>query len=435
MSRIVAIVGRPNVGKSTLFNRLTGSRKAIVDDVAGVTRDRHGAMVEWNGQTFTLIDTGGFVEGSEDAMERAINRQVKAAMEQADLLLMMVDVQTGITDLDAELADQLRRSRRPVILVVNKVDHGERLPMAAEFYSLGLGELFTISSQTGSGTGELLDEVLQRLPAAQPEAEETAIPKVALVGRPNVGKSTLLNALMGEERSIVSEVAGTTRDVVHSELKAFGHHFLMMDTAGLRRKARVEEDIEFYSVMRTLRTLEDCDVVVLLVDARDGLQAQDLSIFHLAQKHQKGIILAVNKWDLITKDHKTMDRTRDELLAKTAPFNDLPVLFISALEKQRLIKLLEEIAAVAARRSHKVSTAPLNEYMQEVIDAYPPPAYKGKYIRIKYITQLKTTTPTFVFFCNLPQYIREPYKRYLEGKIRARYDFSGVPLQLYFRQK
>ncbi|MFM8787356.1 MAG: ribosome biogenesis GTPase Der [Bacteroidota bacterium] len=435
MSRIVAIVGRPNVGKSTLFNRLTGSRKAIVDDVAGVTRDRHGAKVEWNGQEFTVIDTGGFVEGSEDAMEQSINRQVKAAMEQSDLLLMMVDVQTGITDLDAELADQLRRSKRPVLLVVNKVDHGERLPSAAEFYALGLGEIFCVSSQTGSGTGDLLDEVLSRLPEAKGEDEQPETPRMALVGRPNVGKSTLLNALMGEERSIVSEVAGTTRDVVHSELRAFGHHFLMMDTAGLRRKAKVEEDIEFYSVMRTLRTIEDCDVVVLLIDAREGLQSQDLNIFHLAQKHQKGIILAVNKWDLVEKDHKTMENYRKDLLQKTAPFTDLPVLFISALEKQRLIKLLEEMAAVAIRRSTKVTTAPLNEYLQGVIEAYPPPAYKGKYIRIKYITQLKTLTPTFVFFCNLPQYIRDPYKRYLEGKIRAQYDFSGVPMQLYFRQK
>ncbi|MFM7911997.1 MAG: ribosome biogenesis GTPase Der, partial [Bacteroidota bacterium] len=317
MSRIVAIVGRPNVGKSTLFNRLTGSRKAIVDDVAGVTRDRHGAKVEWNGQEFTVIDTGGFVEGSDDAMEQSINRQVKAAMEQSDLLLMMVDVQTGITDLDAELADQLRRSKRPVLLVVNKVDHGERLPSAAEFYALGLGEIFCVSSQTGSGTGDLLDEVLSRLPEAKGEDEQPEIPRMALVGRPNVGKSTLLNALMGEERSIVSEVAGTTRDVVHSELRAFGHHFLMMDTAGLRRKAKVEEDIEFYSVMRTLRTIEDCDVVVLLIDAREGLQSQDLNIFHLAQKHQKGIILAVNKWDLVEKDHKTMENYRKDLLQKT----------------------------------------------------------------------------------------------------------------------
>jgi len=435
MSRIVAIVGRPNVGKSTLFNRLTGSRKAIVDDVAGVTRDRHGAGVEWNGEEFTLVDTGGFVEGSEDMMEQSINRQVKAAMEQADLLLMMVDVQTGITDLDEELADQLRRSKMPVLLVVNKVDHGERLPMAAEFYGLGLGEVHCVSSQTGSGTGDLLDEVLRLLPQGNGVEAEIEIPKVALVGRPNVGKSTLLNALMGEERSIVSEVAGTTRDVVHSELKAFGHHLLMMDTAGLRRKSRVEEDIEFYSVMRTLRTIEDCDVVVLLIDAREGIQAQDLNIFHLAQKHQKGIVLVVNKWDLVTKDHKTMEQYRQQVLLKTAPFTDLPVLFVSALHRQRLIKLLEEITAVAARRANKVPTAPLNEYMQGVIEAYPPPAYKGKYIRIKYITQLKTTTPTFVFFCNLPQYIRDPYKRYLEGKIRAQYDFSGVPMQLYFRPK
>ncbi|MFM7589344.1 MAG: ribosome biogenesis GTPase Der, partial [Bacteroidota bacterium] len=324
---------------------------------------------------------------------------------------------------------------RPVLLVVNKVDHGERLPSAAEFYALGLGEIFCVSSQTGSGTGDLLDEVLSRLPEAKGEDEQPEIPRMALVGRPNVGKSTLLNALIGEERSIVSEVAGTTRDVVHSELRAFGHHFLMMDTAGLRRKAKVEEDIEFYSVMRTLRTIEDCDVVVLLIDAREGLQSQDLNIFHLAQKHQKGIILAVNKWDLVEKDHKTMENYRKDLLQKTAPFTDLPVLFISALEKQRLIKLLEEMAAVAIRRSTKVSTAPLNDYLQAVIEAYPPPAYKGKYIRIKYITQLKTLTPTFVFFCNLPQYIRDPYKRYLEGKIRSQYDFSGVPMQLYFRQK
>lgn len=434
MSRIVAIVGRPNVGKSTLFNRLTESRKAIVDDFSGVTRDRHYGRAEWVGEEFTVIDTGGYVSGSEDIFEEAIRRQVHIAVEEADVLLFMVDVTTGITDLDATLADVLRRTKKPVLVVSNKVDYGDREPASAEFYSFGLGEVYSISSQTGTGTGELLDVLVKALPEHEPETDNS-LPKVTLVGRPNVGKSTLLNALLGYERTIVTPIAGTTRDTIHTEYKGFGHHFTLIDTAGLRRKAKVHEDIEFYSVLRTVRTIEDSDVVVLMIDAQEGIQAQDLSIFHLAEKNKKGIVLLVNKWDLIEKDHTSTKKFEEAIKERIAPFTDVPIIFISATEKQRILKAVETAMDVYQARQQHIKTNKLNEVMLEIIENYPPPAWKGKYIRIKYVTQLKQVPPTFVFFCNLPQYIRESYKRYLENKIREKFNFTGVPFNLFFREK
>lgn len=434
MSRIVAIVGRPNVGKSTLFNRLTESRKAIVDDFSGVTRDRHYGKAEWTGEQFTLIDTGGYVSGSEDVFEEAIRRQVHIAVEEADVLLFMVDVTTGITDLDDALADVLRRTKKPVFVVSNKVDHHDREHGSAEFYGFGLGEVYSISSQTGSGTGELLDEVVKVLPP-EPEESGEQLPKVTLVGKPNVGKSTLLNALLGYERTIVTPIAGTTRDTIHTEYKGFGHHFTLIDTAGLRRKAKVHEDIEFYSVLRTVRTIEDSDVVMLMIDARDGIQAQDLSIYHLAEKNKKGIVILVNKWDLIEKDHTSTKKFEEAIKERIAPFTDVPILFISATEKQRILKAVETAMEVYQNRQQHIKTNKLNEVMLQIIENYPPPAWKGKYIRIKYVTQLKQVPPTFVFFCNLPQYIRDSYKRYLENKLREQFNFTGVPMNLFFREK
>jgi len=433
MSRIVAIVGRPNVGKSTLFNRLVGRREAIVDDLSGVTRDRHYGTSEWCDEAFTVIDTGGYVTQSEDQFEAAIRKQVHLAIEEADILLFVVDVTTGITDLDQSLANMLRRHKKPLFVVANKVDHGERLPASSEFYGFGLGEVYPISSQTGSGTGELLDELIKHLPPATEPAPD--LPKIALVGRPNVGKSTLLNALLGYERTIVTPIAGTTRDAVHTEYKGFGHHFVLTDTAGLRKKARVHEDIEFYSVLRTLRVIEESDVILLLLDATQGIEAQDLQIFHLAAKNRRGIVILVNKWDLVEKDHKTMKEYEKTIRERLAPFRDVPVLFISATDKQRIFQAVETAMKVHQARQAHIPTRQLNEVMGKVIEDYPPPAWKGKYIRIKYITQLRQIPPTFVFFCNLPQYIRDPYKRYLENKLREHYNFSGVPLILLFREK
>ena len=433
MSRIVAIVGRPNVGKSTLFNRLVGRREAIVDDFSGVTRDRHYGTSEWCDEAFTVIDTGGYVTQSEDQFEAAIRKQVHLAIEEADILLFVVDVTTGITDLDQSLANMLRRHKKPLLVVANKVDHGERLPASSEFYAFGLGEVYPISSQTGSGTGELLDELIKHLPPATEPAPD--LPKIALVGRPNVGKSTLLNALLGYERTIVTPIAGTTRDAVHTEYKGFGHHFVLTDTAGLRKKAKVHEDIEFYSVLRTLRVIEESDVILLLLDATQGIEAQDLQIFHLASKHRRGIVILVNKWDLVEKDHKTMKEFEKTIKERLAPFRDVPIIFISATEKQRIFQAVETAMNVHQARQAHIPTRQLNEVMGKVIEDYPPPAWKGKYIRIKYITQLRQVPPTFVFFCNLPQYIRDPYKRYLENKLRDHYKLTGVPVILLFREK
>ncbi|MCS3553179.1 MULTISPECIES: ribosome biogenesis GTPase Der [Sphingobacterium] len=433
MANIVAIVGRPNVGKSTLFNRLTESRKAIVDDFSGVTRDRHYETAEWIGKKFTVIDTGGFVHGSDDVFEEAIRDQVHIAIEEASAIIFMVDVTTGITDLDDEIADLLRRSSKPVYVAANKVDHAKLHHDSVEFYAFGLGEIYNISSATGSGTGELLDAVVSTF--EDEEEDDTTLPKYTIVGRPNVGKSSLTNALLGVDRNIVTPVAGTTRDSIRIHYKQFGHEFLLIDTAGLRRKSKVNEDIEFYSVMRTIKALEDSDVVLLMLDANDGIEAQDINIFHLAEKNRKGIVIIVNKWDTIDKDNKTMKEFEARIKEKIAPFTDIPIVFTSVTEKQRIFKALEVAAKVYENKTKKIPTSKLNEVMLQVIENYPPPALKGKYIKVKYVTQLPGRTPMFAFFCNLPQYVKDPYKRYIENKLREHFDFEGVPIQIYFRQK
>lgn len=434
MANIVAIVGRPNVGKSTLFNRLTGSRKAIVDEVAGVTRDRHYGKVEWNGREFTVIDTGGYVMGSDDVFEEEIRKQVKIAIDEANILLFVVDVAEGITDLDKEVANLLRRTKKKVFLIANKVDNSERTSMAAEFYAFGLGEPFTVSSINGSGTGELLDEVVKNLnDEVDPELPD--IPKFAIVGRPNVGKSSLVNALVGEERNIVTPIAGTTRDTIHTHYKGFGHDFLLIDTAGLRKKGKVSEDIEFYSVMRSIRAIEDCDVCILMLDATQGIEAQDLNIFHLAERNRKGIVIVVNKWDLVEKNTKSVKEYEELIRSRIAPFRDVPIIFTSTITKQRILKAIEEAEKVNHNRTKSIPTRKLNDVLLPIIEGNPPPAIKGKFIRIKYITQLPTHAPAFAFFCNLPQYIYDPYKRFLENQLREHFDFTGVPILLFFRKK
>ena len=434
MANIVAIVGRPNVGKSTLFNRLTESRKAIVDDFSGVTRDRHYEVADWIGKKFTVIDTGGFVHGSDDVFEEAIRDQVHIAIEEASVIIFMVDVTTGITDLDDEIADLLRRTSKPVYVVANKVDHAKLHHDSAEFYAFGLGEIYNVSSATGSGTGELLDAVVSNFPDEE-EEDETPLPKVAIVGRPNVGKSSMTNALLGVDRNIVTDVAGTTRDSIRIHYNQFGHEFLLIDTAGLRRKSKVTEDIEFYSVMRTIKALEDSDVVVLMLDANDGIEGQDINIFHLAEKNKKGILIVVNKWDTIEKDNKTMKEFEARIKEKIAPFTDVPILFTSVTEKQRIFRVVEKAMQIFQNKTKKIPTSKLNEVMLEIIENYPPPSIKGKYIKIKYATQLPGRSPMFAFFCNLPQYIKEPYRRFVENKLREHFDFNGVPIQVYFRQK
>lgn len=434
MSRIVAIVGRPNVGKSTLFNRLTDSREAIVDETSGVTRDRNYGTANWNGVDFSVIDTGGYVEKSDDIFEGEINKQVRLAIEEADIILFMVDVATGIHDLDSAVASMLRRVDKKILLVVNKVDNNERYVDATEFYSLGLGEYFPISSANGSGTGDLLDEIVKSLPAEEPQVAPE-LPRIAIVGRPNVGKSSLVNSLLGEERNIVTPIAGTTRDSIYTRYNKFNHDFLLVDTAGLRKKGKVSEDIEFYSVMRAVRTIENSDICLLLIDATRGLEAQDLNILSLIQKNNKGMIVLVNKWDLVEKENNTAALVEKEIKERTAPFTDYPVLFISAINKQRIHKVLELIEQVNTNRNRKISTSELNEVMLGVINNNPPPSLKGKYVKIKYVTQLPVYTPTFAFFCNLPQYIREPYKRFVENRMREKFDFSGVPIRIYFRKK
>jgi GTP-binding protein len=434
MSRIVAIVGRPNVGKSTLFNRLTDSKEAIVDEVSGVTRDRNYGMSHWNGMDFSVIDTGGYVQNSDDVFEEEINKQVLLAIEESDLILFMVDVTTGIHEMDTAVASMLRRSKKEILVVVNKVDNGERLMEATEFYNLGLGDYFALSSMNGSGTGELLDEVVKRLPpeeiALMPE-----LPRIAIVGRPNVGKSSLVNSLLGEERNIVTPVAGTTRDSIYTRYNKFQHDFLLVDTAGLRKKGKVSEDIEFYSVMRAVRTIENSDICLLLIDATRGIESQDLNIMGLIQKNNKGMIVLVNKWDLIEKDNNTTLIFEKDIKEKTAPFTDYPILFISAINKQRIHKVLELIEQVNQNRNRKITTSELNEVMLQVIKDNPPPALKGKYVKIKYVTQLPIYTPAFAFFCNLPQYVKDPYKRYLENRMRERFEFTGVPIRIFFRKK
>ena len=435
MSNIVAIVGRPNVGKSTLFNRLTESRQAIVDDQPGVTRDRNYGKSTWNGVDFSVIDTGGYVSGSEDIFEEEIRRQANLAIQEADAILFLVDVESGVTDLDQAVADLLRRSDKPYLTVANKVDNHQRSLDATEFYSLGVDNVFCVSSINGSGTGDLLDELVKILPQKEEVVLEDDIPKIAIVGRPNVGKSSTINTLVGEERHIVTDVAGTTRDSVAQRYNKFGYDFILIDTAGLRKKTKVAEDVEFYSVMRSVRTIEDSDVCILMLDATRGVEGQDQSIFHLIHRNKKGVVVVVNKWDLIEKDNHTMKKFEKEILEKFAPVTDIPIVFTSAVTKQRVLKILEEAMHVYHNKRKKVPTSQLNEVLLEAIEAYPPPANKGKYIKIKYITQLPSYNPSFAFFCNLPQYIKEPYKRYLENKIRSHFDFTGVPIQLYFRQK
>jgi GTPase len=435
MSNIVAIVGRPNVGKSTFFNRLTESRQAIVDDMPGVTRDRNYGNVLWNGVEFSIIDTGGYVSGSDDIFEEEIRRQANLAIQEADLIIFLVDVESGVTDLDISVYDLLRRNVKPVITVVNKVDNHQRSLDANEFYSLGLEKLFCVSSINGSGTGDLLDEVIEKLPKKVEAEVDLNIPKIAIVGRPNVGKSSIINTLVGEERHIVTEIAGTTRDSVAQRYNKFGHDFILVDTAGLRKKTKVAEDVEFYSVMRSVRSIEDSDICILVIDATRGVEGQDVSIFHLIHRNKKGIVVVVNKWDLIEKDNHTMKNIERDILEKFAPITDIPIVFTSALTKQRILKVLEEAMNVFENRRRHIPTSKLNELLLGLIEAFPPPAYKGKHIKIKYITQLPTYNPSFVFFCNLPQYIKDPYKRYLENKIRANFNFTGVPIQLFFRQK
>ena len=434
MSKIVAIVGRPNVGKSTLFNRLTESRDAIVDEVSGITRDRNYGKANWNGVDFSVIDTGGYVENSDDIFEEEINKQVLLAIEEADAIIFMTDVTQGVHEMDESVALMLRRANKKVFLVVNKVDNYERLMDATEFYSLGLGDYFAVSSINGSGTGDLLDAVVKVLPDKKPE-EETELPRVAIVGRPNVGKSSLVNSLLGEERNIVTPVPGTTRDSIYTRFNKFNHDFLLVDTAGLRKKSKVSEDIEFYSVMRAVKTIENSDICLLLIDATRGVEAQDINIMSLIQKNSKGLIILVNKWDLVEKDSRTTIRIEEEIRKKTAPFTDYHILFISAINKQRIHKVLDLIEQVHSNRTRKIPTSKLNEIMLEVIKINPPPSVKGKYIKIKYITQLPTYAPSFAFFCNLPQYVKEPYKRYIENRLREKFEFTGVPVRIFFRKK
>jgi GTP-binding protein len=434
MSRIVAIVGRPNVGKSTLFNRLTDSREAIVDEESGVTRDRNYGVSNWNGIDFSVIDTGGYVQNSDDVFEEEINKQVLLAIEESDLILFMVDVTCGIHELDTSVASLLRRYNKKVLVVVNKVDNGDRLMDATEFYNLGLGDYFPLSSMNGSGTGELLDAVVKNLPAEEP-ASIPDLPRIAIVGRPNVGKSSLVNSLLGEERNIVTPVAGTTRDSIYTRYNKFHHDFLLVDTAGLRKKGKVSEDIEFYSVMRAVRTIENSDICLLLIDATRGIESQDLNIISLIQKNSKGMIVLVNKWDLIEKENNITTQFEKDIREKTAPFTDYPILFISATNKQRIHKVLELVEQVNNNRNRKISTSELNDVMLQVVKNNPPPALKGKYVKIKFVTQLPIYTPAFAFFCNLPQYVKEPYRRYLENRMREKFEFTGVPIRIFFRKK
>lgn len=433
---LVAIVGRPNVGKSTLFNRLVGMRQAIVDDTAGVTRDRHYGRCEWCGREFSVVDTGGYTTNSDDVFEAAIRSQVQIAIDEADLVLFMVEAATGITDYDAEIADILRRSKKPVVLCVNKVDSGEKMFDSYQFYSLGLGELYSISAANGSGTGDLLDAVVAALPEeTEQEDPHAGLPRIAIVGKPNVGKSSLTNALLGQERNIVTPVAGTTRDAIETYYNKFGHEFMLVDTAGIRRKTKVHEDLEFYSVMRSIRAIEHADVCILMIDATSGMEAQDMNIFNLIVKNRKGCVVVVNKWDLFIKDSNTLRDYSESLKERLAPFNDIPVIFTSVVKMQRIQDVLDAATQVYANYSQRIPTARLNEALLPVIEETPPPAWKGKYVKVKYITQLPTSFPAFAFFCNLPQYIKDPYKRFLENQLRKHFNLTGCPVQIYCRQK
>ncbi|MFN4144750.1 MAG: ribosome biogenesis GTPase Der [Runella sp.] len=435
MANIVAIVGRPNVGKSTFFNRLIQERQAIMDDQSGVTRDRHYGYAHWTEHYFTVIDTGGYVVGSDDVFEGAIREQVEIAMEEATVILFMVDTMTGLTDLDKEFAQVVRKSKKPVFLVANKAESQERLHATAEFYALGLGEPYPISSQTGHGTGDLLDDVVKHFKSSGVENPDEGIPKIAILGRPNVGKSSFLNVLTGQERSIVTDIAGTTRDAINTHYKAYGKEFILIDTAGIRRKAKVKDAIEFYSTLRSVKAMEASDVVIVMLDALRGLEAQDLNIIGMAHKAKKGILLMVNKWDLVEKDSKTADKLRKEMLERLAPMDYMPIIFASVVEKQRIFQVMEKAMTVYENKTKKIPTSKLNEVMQAEIEKYPPPAHRGKHIKIKYMIQLPTPSPTFVFFCNHPKYIKEPYMRYLENRMREHFDFEGVPITIFFREK
>ena len=436
MSSIVAIVGRPNVGKSTLFNRLVQRREAIVDSVSGVTRDRHYGKSDWNGKEFSVIDTGGYIVGSDDIFEGEIRKQVQLAIEESDIIVFVVDVEDGITPMDAEVAKILRKVKKPIFIAVNKVDNAMRDADAVEFYNLGLGDYHTISSINGSGTGDILDAIVAKMP--EPEAvdlEKEELPRFAVVGRPNAGKSSFINALIGEDRNIVTDIAGTTRDSIDTKYNRFGFDFNLVDTAGIRKKSKVKEDLEFYSVMRAVRTIEYSDVVILMVDATRGFESQDQNIFWLADKNRKGVIILINKWDLVEKETNTMRDFEAQVRRQIAPFTDVPIIFTSVLTKQRLLKAIETAVEVFENRKRRISTSKLNETMLEIVQQNSPPATKGKFVKIKYCMQLPTPTPQFAFFSNLPQYVKEPYKRYVENQLREHYNFSGVPITIYFRQK
>ena len=436
MSNIIAIVGRPNVGKSTLFNRLTGGRSAIVEEVSGVTRDRIYGKSEWNGIEFSVIDTGGYVHGSDDIFEEEIRKQVEIAIEEASVILFVVDVTVGITDLDEAVMNLLRRTDKPHMLVANKVDNAARMNDAYEFYSLGVDKMFNISANNGSGTGELLDELVKNFTVEEAPIDDSDIPRIAVVGKPNVGKSSFINAITGEERNIVTPISGTTRDSIDTRFNLFGFDFKLIDTAGIRKKSKVHEDLEFYSVIRSIRSIEYSDVCIFMVDATEGIQKQDLNIFYVIEKNRKGVVVLINKWDLIEgKETMTTKEYEDTVREQLAPFNDVPILFTSTITKQRLHKALEKAMEVFENRTQKIPTSELNNFCLSLIEKNPPPALKGKYIRIKFVTQLPTHAPAFAFFCNLPQYIPDSYKRFLENKLRAHYNFEGVPIRIFFRKK
>ncbi|SHO63858.1 GTP-binding protein [Algoriphagus zhangzhouensis] len=437
MANIVAIVGRPNVGKSTLFNRLVEERKAIEDNMSGVTRDRHYGHAQWSGKFFSVIDTGGYVIGSDDIYEAEIRKQVKLAVEEADVILFVVDCNDGLTDLDQEFANELRSTDKPIYIVANKADNLEKSLMANEFYALGISnfEIFPIAAVSGSGTGELLDEMITHFEDEGDEDPDAGIPKISILGRPNVGKSSYLNALLGKERSIVTNEAGTTRDSIHTRYKLYGQDFIITDTAGIRKKAKVKEDIEFYSVMRSLRTLEESDVIIVMVDASRGLESQDINLIALAIKNNKGVMIMVNKWDLIEKDHKTMNKIKDDMMERLGEHKWIPIIFTSVTEKQRIFQAIELAVKVYENKTRRIATSKLNDVMLAEIERYPPPAWKGKYIKIKYATQLPTKNPVFAFFCNLPQYIKSPYTRFLENRLRENFDFEGVPVKIIYKSK
>ena len=434
MSAIVAIVGRPNVGKSTFFNRLIKRREAIVDAVSGVTRDRHYGKTDWNGVSFSVIDTGGYLAGGDDSFEKEINKQVTLAIDEADAIIFMVNVEEGLTGMDEAVAELLRKCHKPILVAVNKVDSNNRRNDMHEFYALGFEHLYALSSVNGSGTGELLDDLVALLPVKE-QQEENTLPRFAVVGRPNAGKSSFINALIGEDRYIVTDIAGTTRDAIDTKYNRFGFEFNLVDTAGIRRKAKVKEDLEFYSVMRSIRAIEHSDVCILMLDATRGFESQDANIFWLAQRNRKGIVILVNKWDLVEKENNTAKQYEASIRKEIEPFTDVPILFVSALNKQRIYKAIETAVAVYNNRTKRIPTRKLNEVMLPIIENYPPPAIKGKYIKIKFCTQLPTPMPQFAFFANLPQYVRDPYRRFIENKLRENFDFNGVPIDVYFRQK